>query len=136
MPELFDAAPYTVDAPLETTLSAGQRRTIRYADALARGVHPLSVTLRVHIPLHPEAAPHDDRDAPGRRCGTCRWRLPGRYAKCLYGWDGDRRHGPPRVTNGPGTDVRAWWSGCRDHEYGDVGRGVGRQLTDEAEATT
>lgn len=31
------------------------------------------------------------------------------------------RAGPPRVSSGAATDVRAWWSACADHEWGDPG---------------
>ncbi len=27
--------------------------------------------------------------------------------------------GPPRVTHGAASDVRAWWPACADHTYGD-----------------
>ncbi|MFC4062807.1 hypothetical protein ACFOWE_31335 [Planomonospora corallina] len=102
---LFDvqAAP-----PPEPEESAGARRTCRQAEALACGRHPLTGGR-----LHAEAAPHDDRSAAGRRCGTCRWRQPVRggarsYAKCLRG-------NGTRVTHGAATDVRAWWPACPDH---------------------
>jgi hypothetical protein len=26
---------------------------------------------------------------------------------------------PPRVTKGPGSDIRRWWPACEDHTYGD-----------------
>lgn len=117
---LFDAPTPPNPSPAGVTLTAGRRLTIRQARLLAAGRHPLGDGLR----LHPGAAPHDDRAAPGRRCGNCRFRRPvggphdGRYPKCIYG----PSTGPgayPRVTFGPATDVRAWWPACTDHEWGD-----------------
>jgi hypothetical protein len=138
-PGLFDAAPFTVELPAPEPLSADRRRTIRQAEALDHRTHPLSLALGWHIPLHQQAAPADPRDAPGRRCGNCRLRDQVRYArtyaKCVQGWDGDPQHAPPRVTHGPGTDVRAWWPACRDHEYGDpdLSPDAARWVPDEAE---
>lgn len=108
-------------------LSPNRRRTARQLDALRNGYHPLALALPVdvnrHLPLHPEAAPVDDQKAPGRRCGNCRWRRVRAFPKCVYPENRsaeDYEHdGPPRVTRGAGTDVRAWWPGCRDHEPGD-----------------
>ncbi|HZN76071.1 MAG TPA: hypothetical protein VFC00_30945 [Micromonosporaceae bacterium] len=100
---LFDAAPYAVPAaevePVEK-LSADRRRTLRQATALAAGRHPLT-----RGRLHPDAAPHDDRQAPGARCGTCRFReVIGyhnrSYGKCLWpDVDGDLNE-LARVTHG------------------------------------
>jgi hypothetical protein len=97
----------------------GERRRARHLAAMRRGQHPLSVALRYPIRLHAEAAPPEDRDAPGLRCGDCRFRrlLPYHnrtYAKCCYG-------DPPgeRVTHGSGTDTPAWWPACREFELGD-----------------
>lgn len=116
-----EAASQPTAEPAEK-LSADRRRTVRQVDALANGRHPLELALRWPLRLHIEAAPADDPDAGGRRCGNCRFRRrvlhnDGRFPKCLFGApaDGDA----PRVTRGNGTDVRAWWPGCRDHEPGD-----------------
>lgn len=124
---LFDVEP-VIPAPVGK-LSPDRRRTQRQAEHLARGLHPLTAALRYPIKLHAAAAPADDRDAEGRRCGDCRYRRPvggghdGRYPKCVEGYqerDPAKKYaGPPRVTNGAGTDVRAWWPGCVDHEYGE-----------------
>lgn len=99
-------------------LSEDRRRTVRQQHALADGQHPLSL-LFGHMPLHDQAAPADDRNADGRRCGNCVHReLAGRRAhvhpKCGLGGDG------ARITHGPGTDCRAWWPACRDHEHAEV----------------
>ncbi|MEU8278191.1 hypothetical protein ACFYOK_37510 [Microbispora bryophytorum] len=113
MDTLFDVdVPPTRPAPKE---SEGVRRTKRQAALLAAGQHPLSVVLPRPLPLHPEAAPYDDRQAEGRRCGNCAFRTrlshrAGRYAKCAFG-DG------ARASHGAATDVRAWWSACADHEW-------------------
>src|SRR5215471_1572023 len=55
-------------------LSADRRRTVRQAQALANGLHPLSLRFG-HMPLHPDAAPANDRKAPGARCRDCAWLL-------------------------------------------------------------
>lgn len=116
---LFDVEPTPPPPPAEK-LSAERRRTIRQAEALARGRHPLGLALGCTIRLHDEAAPADDRTAPGRRCGNCKFReLFGyhtrSYAKCAVGYT--ERRGYPRITHGAGTDVRAWWPACRDHQH-------------------
>lgn len=108
---LFDAAPYTV-APVEPgeKLSAGRRLTLRQAADLAKGRHPLTGGR-----LHPDAAPADDREAPGARCGTCRFRVSGGYPKCRWPDPGEYRVAKlPRVTHGPATDCRQWWPACTD----------------------
>jgi hypothetical protein len=128
---LFDAAPYTAPytaAGIDDELSPGARRRNRQAAAVARGLHPLSAALRYGIRLHDDAGPLDDAKAPGRRCGTCRWRQTWghhdrTYPKCTYP-EGEPAEiyeviGPPRVSHGPGTDVKARWPACVDHEYGD-----------------
>jgi hypothetical protein len=122
--ELFDAGPAEV-RPAETP---AERRRRRQAAAMVLRHHPLSLTLGLPLPLHREAAPADDRDAPGRRCGNCRFRQSlahhtRSYPKCVEpgGLSADQlaRLGPPRVSHGEGTDVRAWWPACVDHDYGD-----------------
>lgn len=111
MDALFDVEIPPPPAP-EAKESPGVRRTKRQAAALKAGRHPLT-----GFGLHAEAAPHDDRDAEGRRCGNCVHRElvnPGgrrRYPKCNYG-DGRR------MTHSEASDVRAYWPGCRDHVYG------------------
>jgi hypothetical protein len=119
---LFDVEP--VAAPVvEPAVSPGVRRTRRQAADLARGRHPLTGQ-----PLHAQAATADDRDAPGRRCGNCRWRRSTShhnraYPKCWFPGSQSAESyetiGPLRATHGEASDVRAWWSACRDHEPGD-----------------
>ena len=112
---LFDDAPYRVEAttcgPGEQ-ISADRRRTLRQADDIAAGRHPLT-----RGRMHPDAASADDRFADGRRCGNCRFRelLEDRrrtWPKCVRG-DG------VYLTHGAATDVRAWWPACQFHEWGD-----------------
>jgi hypothetical protein len=121
---LFQAEPFTVTPPIPANLSADRKRTQRQRAALDHGWHPLGLALGYPIPLHPDAAPPSDPEATGRRCGTCRFREllsyhDRTYPKCLQGWDGSNEQPPRRVTHGTGTDIRAWWPACRDHEYGD-----------------
>lgn len=117
---LFHVEPI-VHPNLGDELSADRRRTLRQAEALTRGRHPLGLALGFPLSLHAEAAPADDRSAPGRRCGDCRFREvlgyhSRSYPKCTFGGT-DR--GLPRVTHGSGTDVRGWWPACRDYEPAD-----------------
>ncbi len=103
--------------------SADRRRTRRQREAIRNGAHPLAVSLDRPLAIHRQAA------ADGRTCGTCRFRMvintghEAAHPKCLI------EKGPfartmadspyPRVSNGAGTDVRRWWPGCTDHEWGD-----------------
>lgn len=109
--------------PEPPKLSADARRTQRQLEVLAAGYHPLAKTK-----LHSEAAPFADRSAPGRRCGNCRFRevlgyRHNSFPKCMFpgdlGADDFEALGPPRVTHGVASDVRAWWPACADHTYGD-----------------
>jgi hypothetical protein len=124
---LFDAAPYlvpTAEVEPGEKLSAGRRLTLRQAADLARGRHPLTGG-----PLHPDAAPHDDRSAPGARCGSCRFRaLFGHhdrtYPKCSYPVptrDGEPIHPADhermtRVAHSAASDCRSWWPACISHQ--------------------
>lgn len=61
---------------------------------------------------------------PPVRCLRCRHVLADcSYAKCTFPGDYEpewiEKHGPPRVTHGAGTDVRAWWPACVDYSPGD-----------------
>lgn len=92
----------------------------RHAEAIKHRQHPLAVALQTPIPLHPDAPPNPfARDTPGLRCGTCKHRAyrgntSKRYQKCwLRGGDHDMY---PRLTGGPGTDIRAWWPACTDYQ--------------------
>lgn len=119
----------------DMTLSAGRRLTLRQAEMVADGVHPLT-----RGPLHPLASKHRDADAPKGdpfTCGSCYFRnvekyhdssypkcwLPGpvrAYRKGEAGeWRWETVEGAPRVTHGPASDVRAWWPACPDYSPGD-----------------
>jgi len=108
-PALFDVDQPT---PPPARESDGVRRTKRQAALLAAGQHPLTLALSRPLRLHPEAAPYDDRQAPGRRCGNCAFRQNNGwgYPKCTFG-DG------ARMSHGAATDVRAFWPACPDHEW-------------------
>lgn len=116
---LFDMDPTVpVPEPAEP-ISADRRRTIRQAEAIARGVHPLALVVPT-IRMHPDT----DRGArPGDgiktlRCGSCKWRAlwlwhNKTYPKCtnLHG-----RPTRPLTTHGAATDCRAWWPACTAYE--------------------
>jgi hypothetical protein len=74
---------------------------------MAVGMHPLAKLVR-GLKLHPEAAPPQDRSAPGLRCGNCartlRQGMTTRpYLKCeLY---------PSRSE---ASDIRNWWPACSE----------------------
>lgn len=118
---LFDDAPYrmeptALDALAE--LSPDRRRTIRQADAITRGVHPLGLVFP-RVRMHPDAdravARSDARGLP-LTCGTCVFR------KLLH--SGDRAY--PKCTRKPAfqthsaaTDIRAWWPACTAYEGAD-----------------
>ncbi|MEV4320970.1 hypothetical protein AB0J37_01925 [Microbispora rosea] len=107
---------FDVDVPPPAELapkeSEGVRRTKRQAALLAAGRHPLTVVLTRPLRLHSEAAPYDNRQAPGRRCGNCTFRRTNGwgYPKCAFG-DG------ARASHSTATDVRAFWSACTDHQW-------------------
>lgn len=105
-------------------LSAGQRRTLRQRTDLAAGRHPLGG------PLHTQAAPHDNPDAPGRRCGNCAHRaildspfISRSYPKCVVPIPAgylahDRGRHIDRTSHSAASDCRAWWPGCTLHVWG------------------
>lgn len=121
---LFDITPFAVE--LAPALSPGQRRVRRQEQAMANGVHPLGLALRHSIRIHPDAP--RDRAATGPRCGTCWYRrlitTNGNrdWPKCTYGaenWTDSQPGVLPRVSHGPGTDVRRWWPACVDYSPGE-----------------
>lgn len=118
-PTLFDPGAPAEPGP---RLSADARRTIRQQQAMASGLHPLSLLRGVTLRLHPGAPPVDDRKAPGPRCGTCALAIGNGfgYVKCTAGRTGEIgtksfRHGPYE-TRGDATTLRAWWPGCERWE--------------------
>jgi hypothetical protein len=106
-------------------LSEDARRTVRQRQATDRGTHPLGLALTRPLPQHPDAAD------TGRTCGNCQFRAviwtgsKSNHPKCVIdkgppaarGYDNPEHL--PRVTRGAATDVRKWWPGCIDHEFGD-----------------
>jgi hypothetical protein len=117
---LFDAAPYYVPVAAEppgAKVSDTRKRTARQLRRLAKGTHPIA-----GLPLHQDAAPHDDQQAPGLRCRDCRFhQLMGghsrAYPKCY--WPDPNRYKLaelPRVTMGGATDCRGWYPACTDFE--------------------
>jgi hypothetical protein len=95
--------------PAADPVSAGRKLTAKQKTGLRRGKHPLGGR------LHSEAAPANDRAAPGRRCGNCRHRNPAAgsrgYPKCMISV----------ITSGAATDCRAWWPACTRYEPPEEG---------------
>jgi hypothetical protein len=110
---LFDIEPVEVVKPeLVETLSAGRRLTLRQAEDIKAGRHPLGRGIFRHPDTLGEEYSRDDKAGRDLTCGTCVHRVPGgmrSFPKC----DAD---GGRRITGGPASDVRSWWSACRDWE--------------------
>jgi hypothetical protein len=112
MTTLFDLPAGAVHQPVPESLSAGGRRRVRQAAAVAAGVHPLALVM-APISMHPDASRAATAlDPPNLplRCGTCWWRRDTAwgYPKCWH--DGDAR-----ISHGDATTVRAWWPACTDY---------------------
>jgi hypothetical protein len=111
---LFDLPPAGgPPVALPEPMSADRRRTLRQAETIKVGGHPLYLATPP-IFRHPATIGGDYArdDKPGREltCGTCVHRQAqgshGRsYPKC------DAQDGT-RISSGAGTDVRAWWPAC------------------------
>lgn len=101
-------------------LSADRKRTLRQAERIADGIHPLTGG-----PLHELASRHRDASAPKDdpfTCGSCYFREVltyhnRNYAKCIAG--ASVENGAPRISHSPATDVRAWWPACREYSPSD-----------------
>ena len=101
-------------------LSPDRRRTLRQAEKIADGIHPLTGG-----PLHELASRHRDASAPKDdpfTCGSCYFREAFRYhgrtyVKCLFGETTEKPG--PYVTHSAATDLRAWWPACRDYSPSD-----------------
>lgn len=108
---LFDVDPAPEPGP---KLSPDRRRTIRQAQALERGMHPLSLLHSVPLALHPDAPGPRERAAAGPRCGTCLFRQQATssgwhsFPKCAREVGGTR----PFLTRSAASDCRAWWPAC------------------------
>lgn len=113
----------------DTSLSAGQRLTLRQAEMVADGIHPLT-----RGPLHPLASRHRDASAPKGdpfTCGSCHFRRVEKYHDYAYpkcwlpnpkvGADAPQARIYARVSHGATSDVRAWWPACPDYTPGDSG---------------
>lgn len=111
----------------DPTLSPGRRLTLRQAEMIEDGIHPLT-----RGALHPLASQRRDADAPRDEpftCGSCLFRKSekyhnGTYAKCWLpnpkvGADAPQSRIYDRVTHGAASDVRAWWPACPDYSAGD-----------------
>lgn len=83
----------------EPKLSAGRRLTLRQRADIDRGIHPLT---------------RDALAGNDETCGTCRFREPDHYPKCL--WRQPGVSGYPFHTFGAATDCRAWWPACNRWE--------------------
>lgn len=103
--------------------TAAERRGARHAAVFAAGYHPITKER-----LHEAAAPPDDPDSPGRRCGNCAFRRPqprrGRsFTKCLHpgarGADELATLGYPFASRSATTDVKPDWPACDLHSPGD-----------------
>jgi hypothetical protein len=93
-------------APVVETekLSAGVRRTLRQRQDLEAGRHPMT-----GAPLHPDAAPVDDRKADGLRCRSCRFIEHHGWPKCMH----PAGRGNTRST---ASDARLWHPACVHYE--------------------
>jgi len=118
----------------DMTLSAGRRLTLRQAEMVADGIHPLT-----RGPLHPLASLNRDASAPKGdpfTCGSCYFRKVAQYHDraypkcCLPGPNTGQVKtygsvtvtvGYPRATHSAASDVRAWWPACPDYSPGDSG---------------
>lgn len=119
-------------------LSADRRRTLRQAERIADGIHPLTGG-----PLHELASRHRDASAPKDdpfTCGSCWFRQTfryhdGSYAKCYFGVTNEDRRAP-RISHSAATDVRAWWPACRDYSPSDrLSSDAARSIPSLGEAT-
>lgn len=124
-------------------LSPDRRRTLRQAEQIAVGIHPLTGRR-----LHPLASRHRDASAPKDdpfTCGSCYFRSVEKYhdrsyPKCWLPGPSASGDKPtyPRVTHGGGSDVRAWWPACPDYSPGSsISPDAARSIpADHAETTT
>lgn len=109
----------------EPELSAGQRLTLRQANDIAEGRHPLT-----RGRLHSLASRHRDASAPKDdpfTCGSCYFRQVVKYRgksypKCVFD---PRRDADDtldmyaRISHSTASDVRAWWPACPDYSPSD-----------------
>lgn len=105
---------YEAEPAPDDGLSANRKRTLRQRRDVLFGRHPLTGGK-----TFPDLG----------TCGECRFRELIEhhrrvYPKCWFPEDRSAEAweilGPPRHTNGPASDVRAWWPACKDFEPGDT----------------
>ena len=119
-------------------LSADRRRTLRQAERIADGIHPLT-----RGPLHELASRHRHANAPKNdpfTCGSCWFRAQfsagnSKFAKCTFGMTNEHRYvtDAPRISASVTTDVRAWWPACRDYSPSDrISNDAARSVPDGA----
>jgi hypothetical protein len=116
-PALFPGFDVPTAPPIDPGLSADRRRTLRQRAAVEAGRHPLTGGRL--------------SDDPSAKCGNCRFRQlilhhDRTYPKCMWiptSTDAreleSARWMPPRFSHSAASDVRAWWPGCSEHEWGD-----------------
>lgn len=117
---------YDEPASRDPELSADRRRTLRQAEQVAAGVHPLT-----RGRLHPQASREASRDDPKGlpfTCGTCPLRRPWGahgYPKCELSVPGAPTMAArfPYLTHSAATDVRAWWPACESYAAQPEGDG-------------
>lgn len=118
-----------VVVPIPKSLSPDRRRTLRQAEAIARGLHPLALVfpwVRM-LPTADRSAQASDGKSLPERCGSCRLRQVfsyhnRSYAKCLApdsASAAEYERQPPRMSHSSASDVRAWWPACTSYEPGD-----------------
>lgn len=114
-PDLVPLVPLEPE-PVEK-LSADRRRTLRQRADVDAGRHPLT---RGRLSAD-----------EGATCGSCRFRLSvpyhnKSYPKCIWRRNDvdaatyESNTPPPFVSHSASSDVRAWWPGCANHEWGDT----------------
>lgn len=100
MPERPDGEACVKPAPM--TLGERQRAKLNV------GLHPLSgVGGRGFLRLHANAAPADDKTAPGLRCGPCP------LAGMVDGFE--RKQCSVAPARSHAADLVNWWPACTDH---------------------
>lgn len=120
----YESAAREIRPSEQPGLSADRRRTLRQAEHIAAGIHPLT-----RGPLHELASRHRDAASPKSdpfTCGSCWFReVIGHhnrsYPKCTFGLTNEMKYitASPRISASAATDVRAWWPACRDYSPSD-----------------
>jgi hypothetical protein len=100
---LFDGYESAEPQPAEK-LSADRRRTLRQQHDLEVGRHPMTGAA-----LHADAAPIEDRKAPGLRCRSCRFIEHHGWPKCV-------QPSGRGATHSAASDARLWWPACAYYE--------------------